>query len=222
MRKMKKSFALGLFIALGLLVSTIIIYRIDSRSFTSPEAQNTTNHASLYFSEPYIKDSYQHIDIMLDTFENPVSGVDVKIYYTQTAVSVASVAKGISSPFGSYPISKFDSENGTINVAANIGSGSQAEAVKGNNIKVAEIKYSVLSSDDKMPFRFEFEQGKRNDSNVVLMTESSGDTPVDILTNVDNSIQKETTAPVIVSETQEKNSSIIDIIRGFFKEILVR
>lgn len=212
---MKKPIALGLIIALGLLVSTLIVYRIDSRSFNSSEAKNTINRAALYFSEPYIKDDYQHIDILLSSYNNPVSGVDVKIYYTQTAVKVVSVVKSISSPFESYPIAKFDDEKGTINVAANIGLGNKAEAVIGNNIKIAEIKYSVLDSEEKIPYRFDFVKGKRNDSNVVLMTENSGESPVDILTDVYNSSEILPTKTIVKSDVKK---SLFHRLIDFFRK----
>jgi cell division septation protein DedD len=147
--------------------------------------------AKLYFSSPrpanpQTNGSSFDIDLLLDTGGADVDGVDAKLTFNKTFLTVSSVSHSSSSVFTSYPTSTFDNSAGTVSVSANIGLGGSATAVNGTDIVIATLKVNSISETAGTQISYVFTPGDRNDSNVVKSgTLSTGD-PQDILASVEN------------------------------------
>ena len=149
---------------------------------------NVSAGARLYFSDPRPANPQETntsflIDILANTGGQDAYGVDAKIKFDTTALSVDSVTKPDSPVFASYPALTYDNSAGTVSVSANVGTGSNS-SVNASDIVMATISFSTKTVSSGNLITYDFAAGERNDSNIVLYGTSQDADPTDILSSI--------------------------------------
>lgn len=173
---------------------------LDSATITV--SSTPSGAASLYFSESSLsveagRTQPYSLQLLANTDSQDISGIDAKITFDPTYISIDSITEG-SSGFVSYPAIDFDNTNGTINISANIGG--TAPPVNGSSIHVATIYFDGILEVNPTEMAFDFNPPNLNDSNMVAYPMPTDTDPQDILASVANTTIV-VTAPVPPSAT---------------------
>lgn len=150
----------------------------------------TSGDAKLFFSLPNPNNPQTvgtpfTAQILVNTGNQAVYGVDAKITFDRTKVRVDQVTPAGQTGFTSFPVATYSNTAGTITVSGNIGSGANANPVNGTNIPLATVRLTPLAAGQSA-LEYIFTPGDRNDSNVVAATTNPQQDPVDILAAVHN------------------------------------
>lgn len=134
-------------------------------------------------ANPQTVGSTFNTDVVVDTTNQTIFGVDAVINFDPTKLEVVSVSPIAGNGFTSYPSTRFNNSKGEITLSANIGTGS-APPLSGSSLHVATITFKVLTTITSTDLTYAFTLGNRNDSNVVPEYTSSRKSVVDILGSV--------------------------------------
>lgn len=150
-----------------------------------------SNEPSLSFDtltppNPQVVGSNFQVNIVANTGDQKVSGVDAQITFDPTTVEIVSIQQGSGTPFPSYPELIYDNSTGKIFVSANIGTSANPTPVTGASIQVAKITGRTKKATSSTTLQYVFNQNDRNDSNLSLYIEQQGQEPADILAKVTN------------------------------------
>lgn len=125
------------------------------------------------------------INVVVDSANQLISGVDAKIKYDPQVFTVNKVEKSTNSQFSSYPSLTNDAATGTISISANVGVTASPVPLNGSNLALATLTITPKVANAGSPINFVFTPGDRNDSNIIALV-GSGQETNDILAAVTN------------------------------------
>ena len=157
--------------------------------------------ARLYFDSltpvnPQVVGNPFSVKVMVDTAGQGIDGVDAKITFDPSVLTVTDLDQGTETGFTSYPALTYDNSAGTVTISTNIGSGASPATVNGSTVHVGTVFFSPKAVTAGTNVTFDYTAGGRNDSNIVLSDSVDSSDPTDILSSVDTlTIIAQATAP---------------------------
>lgn len=178
-------------VALFLTLSPKIPSQVPATPITPPIPTNPAIGARLYFSapspiNPQVLGTPFTVDILVDTSNQLIDGIDARIQFDPTVLQVTNVEQGTEPAFVSYPALDYDNTLGTVNVSANIGSGASPTPISGSGLNAGRITFMPQIITGGSQITFDFTPGERNDSNIVVSGTWQTQDPTDILLSVGN------------------------------------
>jgi hypothetical protein len=153
------------------------------------------------------------VDVIADTKEQDIFGVDVKVNYDSNQLEVTGVTQGSTTGFTSFSVPTMPT--GSIAISANVGAtGAPLKGV----LNVAKINFKAKTSFSQTSVSFDFKPNgtdaeKRNDCNVVLATSSATTDPVDILGSVGSLVVLPQTATATPTPTATARPTATPTVR---------
>lgn len=166
--KKNSQLLLSLFVAIAIIAISVLVQRIQHKSFERSSASSVHQGAELYFQPSRLsidRDDTFTVNVFVDSGDNPITAVDAKIVYDPGYVEIKSISPHKDTPFSSYPMSRTIG-GGIVQISGNLGASNTISPVEGNSIPFATITFHSIR-DGVNTVSFVFQPHGRNDSNVV-------------------------------------------------------